>query len=100
MSDAKISETQSILRRLETLSRLTIIVWIIAGMGFGVMLGQSFGNVMESGAFTIVGLLLGGLLGYFVGQLSAVFIDWSRQMLILSDKIAKITTTSEPPQIK
>ena len=78
-----LKETSSILNSLETLSILVLILWFIIGLVMGGAISE------DASGLSVLGIIIGGLLGALIGHFSRVFIDWSRQMLVLQDSIAK-----------
>jgi hypothetical protein len=84
-----ITEAKSVAKRLETLSILVRIIWTVAGIGGGTSFGFWLAQVVDNQIVILGTLLLGGALGYFIGHLSTVFIDWAREMLLLQFAIAE-----------
>lgn len=88
--------TASVVSRLRVLSLLVRIGGLLAGAlagAVGVVLpwsAQEPAYLADSYGLTLtIAVLGGGALGYLLGYLAAGFIDWTRQVLVLLERIAR-----------
>jgi len=77
---------QSVVARLRVVAGFIKIIWAIAGLVICAVLGTALAGNDTRALGGTVGALLGGALGYLFGSLTAVFVDWSCEMLLLQEK--------------
>lgn len=82
---------ESVIGRLRFLSAvaepLCIILGLVAGTGFGLSIAGDSHRLLGGE----IGAVLGGLIGYVAGFLVTIHFEWSCEMMILQERIARST---------